>query len=84
MREDAMMRKPSISEDGTLEILDAASADETGVLQHAIDVFGAELASAIDEGRIVSGDLVYAKATTVADINGKSRKATLTFTLQDN
>lgn len=78
------MRRPSISENGTLEILDAASANETGVLQHAIEVFGTELASAIDDGRIVSGDLAYAKATTVTDIAGKSRKVTLTVTLQDD
>lgn len=78
------MRRPSISDNGTLEIIDAANANETGVLQHAIDVFGAELASALDEGRIVSGDLAYAKTTTVAEINGKSRKVTLTLTLQDN
>lgn len=78
------MRQPIIGADGTIEIIDAPTSDEKLLVDRAVEVFGEELASALDEGRVVAGDVAYAKTTQVVTIAGKPRQVTLQFMMQDH
>jgi ketosteroid isomerase-like protein len=78
-----MSRAIHLSDDHTIEIVDAADDDAKTLIGRAVDIFGKDLAEAIDEGRIVAGDIAYATTRTVVKINGRKRHVSLRFSMQN-